>query len=76
MKTFKVFISKEENSRKYFSLEEALVLNHCDKLFLKSLSIFWDYNNLSPSYFYNYDVDGANTKTSLQNGYYTFKSII
>ena len=49
-----------------------LVLNHCNKMFLKSASIFWDYNNLSPSYFYNYDVDGANTKITFKKGYYTF----
>ena len=74
-KTFKIFISKKENSKKIISLDEPLVLNHCHKMFLKSATIFWDYNNLDESYFYNYDVDGNNTKVTFKEGYYTFSSL-
>ena len=71
-KTFKIYITKEENKRKIISLEENLVLNDCHKMFLKSASIFLDYNNLDTSYFYNYDVDGVNTQVTFKEGYYTF----
>ena len=72
VKTFKVFITK----RKTISLDESLVLNHhCHKMFVKSASIFWDYNNLNETYFYNYDVDGNNTKVTFKKGYYTFSSL-
>ena len=72
VKTFKIFISKEENKRKIISLDEPLFLNNCHKMFLKSISIFWDYNNLNSNYFYNYDIDSANTKVAFKEGYYSF----
>ena len=71
VKTFKVLITKE---RKTISLDESLVLNHCHKMYVKSVSIFWDYNNLDTSYFYNYDVDGSNTKVTFKKGY-SFSSL-
>ena len=74
-KTFKIFISKDKNQRKVISLDEPLVLNYCHKMFLKSTHIFWDYNNLNSSYFYNYDVDGRNTKVTFKEGYYSFPSL-
>ena len=73
-KSFKIFISKKEK-RKIILLDEPLVLNNCHKMFVKSTSIFWDYNNLDESYFYNYDVDGVNTKVTFKEGYYTFSSL-
>ena len=72
VKTFKVFITKEENK---ISLDESLVLNHCHKMFVKSASIFWNYNNLDETYFHNYDVDGNNTKITFKKGYYSFSSL-
>ena len=75
VKTFKIFISKSENSRKIISLDEPLVLNNCHKMFLKSIHIFWDYNNLNSNYFYNYDIDSANTKVTFKEGYYNFSSL-
>ena len=74
-KTFKIFIPKEEHLRKIISLDKSLVLNHCHKIFLKSVSVFWDYNNLNSNYFYNYDIDGVNTKVTFQEGYYNFDRI-
>ena len=74
IKSFKIFISKKEKI-KIISLDEPLVLNHCHKMFVKSASVFWDYNNLDTSYFYNYDVDGSNTKVTFKEGYYTFSSL-
>ena len=56
-------------------MDETLVLKDCHKMFLKSASIFWDYNNLDESYFYNYDVDGNNTKVTFKEGYYNFSSL-
>ena len=73
-KSFKIFISKKEK-RKIILLDEPLVLNNCHKMFVKSTSIFWDYNNLDESYFYNYDVDGNNTKVTFKEGYYNFSSL-
>ena len=74
-KFFKILIKKEESNRKVVSLKEPLVLSHCNKIFLKSASIFWDYNNLNEKYFYNYDLDGTNTKVVFKNGYYNFSQI-
>ena len=71
-KIFKVYITKEENK---ISLDKSLVLNHCHKMFVKSASIFWNYNNLDETYFYNYDVDGSNTKVTFKKGYYSFSSL-
>ena len=71
IKTFKVFITKERN---LFELNESLVLNHCQKMYVKSVSIFWNYN-LDETYFYNYDVDGVNTKITFKKGYYSFSSL-
>ena len=73
-KSFKIFIPKKEK-RKIIELDETLVLNNCHKMFVKSASIFWDYNNLDESYFYNYDVDGVNTKVIFKEGYYNFSSL-
>ena len=72
VKTFKIYISKEG---KIIELDEALVLNQCHKMYIKSVSIFWDYNNLDETYFFNYDVDNANTKVTYKKGYYTFNTI-
>ena len=73
MKTFKVYITKENN---IFSLDEALVFNgNCYKMFIKSVTIFWNYNNLDETYFYNYDMDGVNTKVTFKEGYYTFDEL-
>ena len=44
-------------------------------MYVKSASIFWDYNNLDETYFYNYDVDGNNTKVTFKKGYYSFSSL-
>ena len=41
-------------------------------MFVKSVTIFWNYNNLDETYFYNYDVDGVNTEVTFKEGYYTF----
>ena len=68
-KTFKVYITKE---REIFELDKSLVLTGCQKIIPKSVSIFWNYNNLDETYFFNYDVDGVNTKVTFKKGYYTF----
>ena len=45
-------------------MDETLVLNNCHKMFVKSTSVFWDY-----------DVDGVNTKVTFKEGYYNFSSL-
>ena len=71
-KTFKVFITKETSD---FELDKSLVLTGCRKIIPKSVSIFWNYDNLNETYFFNYDVDGVNTKVTFKKGYYIFDTI-
>ena len=73
-KSFKIYIPKKEKT-KIIELDETLVLNNCNKMYVKSVNIFWDYNNLNSSYFYNYDVDGSNAKVTFKGGYYNFSSL-
>ena len=42
----KIFITKDENSQKIIPLDEPIILNNCRKMFVKSVSIFLNYNNL------------------------------
>ena len=70
VKTFKVYITKERTP-----LDEALVLGNCHKIFVKSVTVFLNYNNLDETYFYNYDVDGTNRKVTFKEGYYTFSTL-
>ena len=72
-KSFKIYITNVK--RKLVSLDIPLTLNACHKIYLKSVKIFWDYNNLDTTYFYNYDVDAANTKVAFKKGYYTFDTL-
>ena len=73
--SFKIFITKQENFEKIITLDEAFTLDSCSNITIKSVSIFWDYNNLEEKYFYNYDIDSANKKVSFKEGYYTFHNL-
>ena len=69
----KIFISKNENSEKIIPLDEPIILNSCHEMptimFVKSVSIFLNYNNLHENiHYYTYD----NTKIDFKDGYYTF----
>ena len=73
-KCFKIYIPKKEKI-KIIELDETLVLKDCHKMYVKSVNIFWDYNNLDSTYFYKYDVDGVDTKVTFKEGYYNFSSL-
>ena len=73
--SLKIFIPKNENAGKTITLDDPIILSSCSEIFIKSISVFWDYNNLSETYFFNYDIDGVNTKVSFKEGYYTFNTI-
>ena len=70
--SLKIFISKDE-TEKIIPLDEPIVLNNCQEtpatMFVKSVSVFWNYNNLHENiHYYTYD----NTKIDFKDGYYTF----
>ena len=52
--SLKIFITKDETSKrgpqsgseKIIPLDEPIILTNCSKMFVKSVSIFWNYNNL------------------------------
>ena len=48
-KSFKIYITNAK--RKFIPLDVPLTLNACHKIVLKSVTIFWDYNNLDTTYF-------------------------
>ena len=71
--SLKIFISKDE-TEKIIPLDEPIILNNCQEtpamMFVKSASIFWNYNNLYKNiHYYTYD----NRKIYFKDGYYTFK---
>ena len=71
--SLKVFI---ENSEKIITLDDPITLNSCSKMFVNSINIFWNYDNLKQNiHHYTYDTKGANTKINLKDGYYTFDLI-
>ena len=54
-------------------MDEPIILNNCHEspatMFIKSISIFWNYNNLDKNiHHYTYD----STKIDFKDGYYTF----
>ena len=74
--SLKIFITKDENTLKTISLDTPIILNSCSEMFLKAVSIFWDYDNLDKNiHNYIYDVGGANSKVILQDGYHTFDNL-
>ena len=62
--SLKIFITKDENSEKRIQLDVPIILNNCHEIFVKSVSIFLNYNNLDQN---TYD----NTKIGFRDGYYT-----
>ena len=70
--SLKIFIKKNENSRKTITLDDPIILNSCSQMFIKSISIFLNYNNLNKDFHYTYDTQGSNTKITFKDGYYTF----
>ena len=60
--SLKIFIKKNENSRKTITLDDPIILNSCSQMFIKSISIFWNYNNLNEDFHYTHDMQGSNTK--------------
>ena len=50
-------------------MDKPITLNNCHEMFIKSVSIFWDYNNLNENiHYYTY----GGTKIKFKDGYYTF----
>ena len=76
MTNLKIFIPKNEtggDNEAVLKLDEPIKLYNCLKMFVNSISIFWDYNNLDSNiHTYTYDTGGANTKIGFKDGYYTF----
>ena len=70
--SLKIFISKNENFEKTITLDDPIILNSCSEMFVKSTSIFWNYDNLNKNFHYTYNTKGANTKINFKDGYYTF----
>ena len=73
--SLKIFISKDE-TEKIILLDEPIVLNNCQEtpatMFVKSVSVFWNYNNLHENiHYYTYD----NIKINFKDGYYTFNTL-
>ena len=71
--SLKIFITKNENTEKIILLDKPILLNSCSEIFVKSVSIFLNYDNLNKNiHHYTYDRKGANTKINFKDGYYTF----
>ena len=77
--SLKIFIPKGSKNEtgdgreKTIALDDPIILNSCSEMFVKSISIFWNYNNLDANiHHYTYDTQGANTKIGFKDGYYTF----
>ena len=66
--SLKIFIKKDE-TQKIIPLDKPIILNGCHKMFVKSVSIFWNYNNLNKN-IHHYTYDGR--KINFKDGYYTF----
>ena len=71
--SLKIFIAKNENQEKTIKLDKPITLCNCSDMFVKSISIFWDYNNLNENFHYTYDTKAANTKINFKDGYYTMR---
>ena len=71
MTNLKIFIKQEAKrlNDTVIQLEEPLKLCNCSYMFLKSVSIFWNYNNLYQD-IHHYTYDGR--KVEFKDGYYTF----
>ena len=65
--SLKILIPK--GTEKIIKLDEPIKLCNCSDMFVKSISIFWNYNNLDANiHHYTYN----NTKIGFKDGYYTF----
>ena len=57
--SLKIYIPKNENFGKTITLDDPIILNSCSEMLVKSISIFWNYDNLNENYYYTYDTQGA-----------------
>lgn len=68
MKKLTVFI---EDNRKELELDESLVINRDSYIYVKTVSIYWNYNNVYSGY--NDEIYYGPRKINFDQGYWTFE---